>query len=322
VGYHSFDCIDVGTENCPCYLAVTGDCLICSRLQGKEICDCHWKGVCIYNEYMQGNGRVNNPRVEFPASIVKKKYYLDDLIVFTLDVGKGFALKASRPGSYIFLRGPKSNSYYDTPICVMKTDPEKGELAIAVKIISAKTKTLAEAEDFLTVRGIYRNGILGIDAVTGKEVRGQKILVVAKGTGLAPGMLAANHLWHRNRVDWVIDPEKISEDLICDFFGEGEGIIKYRNLSQEGSIEELLEQIGKESYDAVLLLTSDYFLQEIGTRIRSQFPKTHIATSNNFHICCGEGVCGACSMTNSQGETFKMCKCQSSSISFDRISEP
>jgi hypothetical protein len=63
------NCIDAGTENCPCYLAVTGDCLICSRLQGKDYCDCNWRGVCIYNEFMQGNGKVNNPRRDFEAEI-------------------------------------------------------------------------------------------------------------------------------------------------------------------------------------------------------------------------------------------------------------
>ena len=51
----SMDCIDVGSENCPCYLALTGDCLICSRLQGKDYCGCNWAGVCVYNEFIQGN---------------------------------------------------------------------------------------------------------------------------------------------------------------------------------------------------------------------------------------------------------------------------
>lgn len=53
-----YDCIDCGTENCPCYLAATGDCLVCSRLAGKDYCDCNWKGVCIYNEFIQSGKKI------------------------------------------------------------------------------------------------------------------------------------------------------------------------------------------------------------------------------------------------------------------------
>jgi hypothetical protein len=185
VSNHSVDCIDVGSENCPCYLALTNDCLICSRLQGREGCDCNWKGVCVYNEFIQGNRRVNNPRTDFATEIVYRKNYLDDLIVLGLRVGKGFAIKASRPGSYVFLREKNSESYYATPLCVMEANIEDGIIAVAIKIISAKTKTLAKAEGSLMIRGIYRNGVLGIDSITSKHVKDKKILVVAKGIGLS-----------------------------------------------------------------------------------------------------------------------------------------
>lgn len=248
--------------------------------------------------------------MEFPAAIVDKTNYLDDLIVFTLDVGKGFALKASRPGSYVFLRGMTSKTFYDTPICVMKTDPEKGQISLVVKIISSKTKTLSEEQETLMVRGIYRNGILGVDAITGKGVRGKKILIIAKGTGLAPGMLAANHLWHKNRVDWIVDLDKINEDMICDYMGEGEGIIRYMDLLASGSFGELKDLLEKEQYDGVILLASDYYLRELCKMVEATLPNAQIAMSNNFRICCGEGVCGACSVSDQEGKTFKMCKCQ------------
>ncbi len=306
---HSFDCIDVGSENCPCYLALTGDCLVCSRLQGREDCDCSWKGVCVYNEFIQGNKKVNNPRVDNPAEIVYKKNYLDDLIVLGLRVGKGFAIKASRPGSYIFLREENSESYYATPLCVMEADIEAGIIAVAVKIISAKTKTLAKAEGSLMVRGIYRNGILGIGSITSKFAKGKKVLVVAKGIGLAPAILASNYLWRKNRVDLVIDREKISEDLMTDYLGDGEGTLRFMSLNEESHREELGELLLREQYDLVVLLTSDYYLEVIGDMVKNRLPDTELAVSNNFHICCGEGICGACTAVDESGDTIKMCKC-------------
>lgn len=306
---HSVDCIDVGSENCPCYLALTGDCLVCSRLQGREDCDCNWKGVCVYNEFIQGNKKVNNPRTDFPAEIVYRKNYLDDLIVLGLNVGKGFAIKASRPGSYVFLREENSKSYYATPLCIMDVDIEAGVIAVAIKIISAKTKTLAKAEGNLMVRGIYRNGILGIDSITSKSLKNKKVLVVAKGIGLAPAILTANYLWRKNRVDMIIDMEKISEDLIGDYLGEGEGTICFMHLNEEGYRRDIGDILVKEQYDLVVLLASDYFLEQIGNMVKDRLPHAKLAVSNNFHICCGEGICGACTAVGPGGDAIKMCKC-------------
>ncbi len=322
---NTYDCIDAGTENCPCYLALTGDCLICSRLQGRDCCDCNWRGVCIYNEFVQGNRKVNNPRSEFEAKIVKKVFYLDDLVVFILDVGKGFAIKASHPGSYVFLRGRKSGRFYDLPISVMHADLEKGTIHVAVKIIALKTKTLLEEEDSFILRGVYRNGIQGVDALRPAKTKNKKILFIAKGIGVAPAILAANALSRKNKVDFVLDTEKISTELICDYLAEKEGTpnekeeavstagfgtIKYLALNKKEDRDDLVHLLQKENYDCVSVLASDYFVDTIGALARETLPNASLANSNNFRICCGEGICGACSFVNDAGETIRMCKCQ------------
>ena len=50
---NTYKCVDAGSENCPCDLAVTGDCLTCSRLLGKDVCDCDWKGSVFKRIYLQ-----------------------------------------------------------------------------------------------------------------------------------------------------------------------------------------------------------------------------------------------------------------------------
>jgi len=165
------------------------------------------------------------------------------------------------------------------------------------------------------VRGIYRNGVLGIDSITFKHVKGKKILVVAKGIGLAPAILTANYLWRKNRVDLIIDMEKISEDLIADYLGEGEGTIRFIQLNEEGYREDMGELLEKEQYDIVVLFTSDYFLEQIGNMVRKRLPRAELAVSNNFRICCGEGICGACTVAGKDGDWIKMCKCNTNHIS-------
>lgn len=306
----SFDCIDAGSENCPCYLATTGDCLTCTRLQGKNECDCRWKGVCIYNEFIQGNRKVNNPRHEFEAALVEKKYYGEDLVVLVLQVDKGFALKASKPGSYLFLRGSGLEAFYDIPISVMKADPENGRLHLAIKIISAKTKALLEEEENVRVRGPYRNGIQGIGEILDRKNRHNKTLVIAKGIGIAPGLLLADYFKNTCQVDFIVDAEKISKELVGDYLSDGPGTVKYMTLIEPASQEKLKKILEEEDYKSILVLASDYYVDTLGRLARGIAKDSVVAVSNNVHICCGEGLCGACTCMDKNGQTVKMCKCQ------------
>lgn len=304
------NCIDAGSENCPCYLAVTGDCLICSRLQGKDYCNCGWRGVCIYNEFIQGNRKVNNPRRDFEARIVEKKFYKEDLVVYILDVGKGFAMKAGRPGSYLFVKASDAVNFCDIPISVMKTDVEKGQVHLAIKIISTKTKALLSEEEKLVLRGPYRNGVHGISPIMKKKGKNQKTLIIAKGIGIAPGILTSEEFRNRGSVDMVIDTEKISEALIEDYLDKDHGMIRTMPLTVKNSRSQLTNIMRKNQYDNVILLVSDYYIDLLGRMIKRILPAADLAVSNNFRICCGEGLCGSCSVDTSSGGTIKMCKCQ------------
>ena len=312
-----FDCIDAGTENCPCYLAQTGDCLTCSRLQGKEHCDCDWRGVCIYNEFIQGGKEANNIRKDFNARILEKKQYLDDLAVFVVDVGKGFALKASKPGSYVFVKANLDPAFYNVPISVMKSDVENGALHLAIKAISAKTKLLLKEQKELTLRGVYRNGILNLKSVIGKRgtiEKNNKMLLITKGVGFAPAVLLSEWVENRARTDFLIDIDKISGELVLDYMPkEVSGVVKEIDLrdsfANEKEYARLKRNIESEQYESILALTSDYYIEKFGKLAAGLTPSPIFACGNNFQICCGEGICGACSRVNAEGVTFKMCKC-------------
>lgn len=320
-GQKLINCIDAGSENCPCYLAVTGDCLVCSRLQGKDYCNCNWRGVCIYNEFMQGNRKVNNPRKDFEAEIVQKKFYSEDLVVYILNVGKGFAMKAGRPGSYLFVKASGTNNFYDAPISVMRSDVEKGQIHLAIKIISTKTKALLSEKDTLILRGPYRNGLHGINAIIGKRGKTQRTLIITKGIGIAPGILATQSFQYKGSVDMMIDTDKISTELIADYLPEwninpdirGEcdnGWISFVSLIDIATGKNLENLMDRNKYDNVILLASDYYIENLGKLIKKNLPLADLAVSNNFRICCGEGLCGSCSIDTSTGDTIKMCKCE------------
>lgn len=303
-----FECIDAGGENCPCYLAATGDCITCSRLSGKEYCDCVWRGVCIYNEFVLNNKKVNNPRKEFSAQIERKKIYRDDLTVYVLNVGKGMALKSCRPGSYIFARSSKTEKFYDVPISIMYSDIEKGQIHIAIKVISAKTKKLTEEKDFFEIRGPYRNGLHGLKSI--EKAFDGKTLIIARGVGIAPAIQLINEIYKKSKIELIVDTTKTNRELIRDYLDNFDIQIRYMNLEDHDDEITIAELIRKEEYSLISVFASDYFTMLFGNIARENKPKAGLLLSNNFNICCGEGICGACSVVNDKGETIKMCKCQ------------
>ena len=288
-----YGCIDAGTENCPCYLAETGNCIYCSRLAGKDYCDCDWRGVCVFNEYRQNGEKIRAAREEFTAKIAARKQYTEDLYVLELDTGTGFAIKASRPGSFISVKKPGYSDWYSMPVSVIRCDTENGHIHIAIKEISAKSKAVLEEPERLSVRGVFRNGIIGLEEVT--KAKGS-VAVISKGIGFAA---AAHFINSYPDCSIYIDTDKICQELVRDYMPQSfRGRIKYVNFNEQK--QELAQELA--GYDSAVIAASEYFTEYFreacGENIR-------LAFLNNYNICCGEGICGAC--CDSSGN--KMCKC-------------
>ncbi len=357
-------CADVGTRNCPCPLAETGDCLVCSRLSGARECSCRWAGVCVYNEYMQNGSMVRTKRKDRSTEILQRLWQGDDLLMLQLRVPRGFALEASRPGSFLFLKPPGAPEMTSVPVSVMAADVEHESLWVILKIISAKTKSLAACEDFLEMRGIYRSGLLGKGAAgmldlhdPGISVR-KRWLILTKGVGFAPAVNLIR--WAAGRIDIhvIADPEKVGDDVIRQQFRawrpEGHRSEGGRFRLEFQSLAKLLEQLAAASplqqtdsittalhtsdsittappatalhtsgshdpdlnapclqqtdYDRIFLLASDYYIKRLSAVMK--IPPEKLVFCNNFHLCCGEGICGACGHVDAEGNLRKMCKCR------------
>lgn len=362
-------CADVGTRNCPCPLAETGDCLVCSRLSGARECSCRWAGVCVYNEYMQNGSMVRTKRQDRSTEILQRLWQGDDLLMLQLRVSRGFALEASRPGSFLFLKPPGAPEMTSVPVSVMAADVEHESLWVILKIISAKTKALAVCEDFLEMRGIYRSGLLGKGAAgmldlhdPGNSVR-KRWLILTKGVGFAPAVNLIR--WTAGRIDIhvIADPEKVGDDVIRQQFRAWQPEA-YRNEGgrfrlEFQSLAKLLEQpaaasplqqtdsiatappatalhtsgsiaaaspatalhtsgshdpdlnapcLQQTDYDRIFLLASDYYIKRLSAVMK--IPPEKLVFCNNFHLCCGEGICGACGHVDAKGNLHKMCKCR------------
>ena len=141
--YEVKNCIDAGSEYCPCHLAKTGECIICSQLSGKSFCDCkNWKGTCILQEYHRNGNKPKSQRRTFNGTIIKKVYEDNGILKLKIKTTISLIKGLKRLGSFIFLRSESSQEFYDCPISILEVDEEEEAIVVAIEIRGIKTKTI------------------------------------------------------------------------------------------------------------------------------------------------------------------------------------
>lgn len=312
MNYEIKDCIDAGTEYCPCNLAETGDCILCSQMQGKKFCDCtNWKGVCIYQEYVWNGNKPNKQRKITLCKIIKKQNIDKDIIAFTIIAKHKLVQELSVPGAFIFIRNPETNSYFDAPISIMDTDVVENTLTIAVELKGIKTKKLDELseKDDLVVRGPYWNGVLGLKNVNNSK--NGTSLILARGIGMAPMIPVMKKLYaNGNKIIVAIDKANFKDVFIKDYLSMCNAeLIECTSMVSGELSPELVEIIKKysESSNIVFCSGPDIFIRNVLDVISDD---KNVACSNNAKMCCGEGVCGTCSTRYKGHVVKKLCKMQ------------
>lgn len=301
-----WECIDAGSDYCPCYLAETMDCITCSHLKGKEFCDCEWRGVCIYQAYIFEGNRKKEPREDIEAPIIETREYGENIIIFTLKIPHTLARELNQPGAYIFIRNEKFKHYFDIPISIMQVDTNKDLIRLAVEIHGVKTKTIKTAKNHLLIRGPYWNGLLGLRHL--KQTRDSNCLFVVRGIAQAPAILAVNYLLRNNNtVDLIIDTGTANYDFMEDYCEINE--FKKCNLYESEGIKLLDKQINSKKYSLVFIGTSDYLRENLYAS-NNKLKEIKNVTTNNNEICCGEGICGSCTIYDIDGIPIRTCKTQ------------
>ncbi|MCT8977311.1 sulfide/dihydroorotate dehydrogenase-like FAD/NAD-binding protein [Clostridium sp. CX1] len=312
--YEIKDCIDAGSAYCPCHLAETGDCILCSQLSGKNFCDCiNWKGVCIYQDYILNNEKAKSGRKSYMCKIMKKEVYKDKLYIFTINAPHSLVQDLVHPGSIIFMRNPQTSTYYDTPISIMEADTSENTLKVAIELRGVKTKSICKLkeDEKILIRGPFWNGILGLKNVY-KAKEGVSI-VVARGIGIAPAAPVLKKLYSNgNKVISIVDKTPFrnifgkeyfqmcnSDILKCKMIENGELSEEFKNLIEQILKVENVNLIHCDGPDILIYKLLDF----IGDRV-------NFSCCNNSKMCCGEGVCGTCSTRYKNRVVKKLCKVQ------------
>lgn len=314
MNYEIRDCIDAGTEYCPCHLSETGDCILCSQLSGKTFCDCiNWKGVCIYQEYIWNGGKSKEGRKTYTCKIISKENPESKIMVFTVLAPHELVKNLIHPGSYVFLRDHKTSPFYDVPISIMDINVEDNTFTVAIEVKGVKTKKLDELkdEDKILVRGPYWNGELGLKHIY-KSKDGVSI-IIARGIGQAPMVPVLKKLYSNgNKTIVIFDKSNYKKSLIDKYLEMCNSEVIFSNTLHAGNLSEdfknLLTQLMENNKVNLIHCSGPDILNfKILEYIGDKAP---FSCCNNAKMCCGEGVCGACSVRFKGHKVKKLCKVQ------------
>ena len=318
-------CSNYATDTCPCVLAERGQCVECSMCRGEDFCTCtDTVSFCIQQELINHGGRAKPQRQSMRCEVTYVKE-MDDVFRF-------IRIRVPDPeafihlGAYVFVRRDE-NPFFDVPISVLYEDYSSGTIGFFIQMVGIKTECFRSIEkgDHIYVRGPYFSGMQGRGAVG--HLRDGRAAVVCRGIGFMPSLHVIGALWrNHNEVDVYLDWGKSGGELLEFFKNLQEIHVTEVSLCDgKGELTEDFDRVvAKAEADGVGLIhlgLSDYLLKQAIGRIEETDPHHRKAISciNNSHICCGEGICGACTKDLGADHTVHLCKEQLDLYEYGRL---
>ena len=305
------------SQPCPCHLAETGDCILCSQLAGKDFCDCcNFNGVCIYQEYATNNYKAKESRKYYNCKIVEKNKFEENVVTFTVSVSDKLVSELVNVGSYVFARRPDTETKFDIPISILDTDTRNNTITIAIEIKGPKTKALdvLNIGEELLIKGPFWNGTLGLKNIY--KVKNSKCLIVARGIGQAPMIPVLKYLHaNNNEIIVVLDNSPYKNSFVIEYIQKYASKIINCNTILNGMITEEFNNILNDliSNNDISLVHCDaadilnYGLMKVVEDIDKNIK---YSCCNNAKMCCGEGICGCCTRINNDLKLRRLCKMQ------------
>jgi NAD(P)H-flavin reductase len=196
----------------------------------------------------------------------------------------------------------------------MNCDIENDIITIAVEIRGIKTVKLLEIKlnDNIVIRGPYWNGVFGIKNILAQKQG--KSLILARGIGLAPMIPVIRKLTSQgNELQVVIDKSSFEVNFAEEFLEEYKVQASENSLLDKGNLSDHAKVIIKDALSGgvnyihlagadILTYNVINYLDEIGRNDVS------LSCCNNFKMCCGEGICGACTARFSGHRVKRFCK--------------
>jgi dihydroorotate dehydrogenase electron transfer subunit len=163
--------------------------------------------------------------------------------------------------------------------------------SITVKMVGDATSALFEHKkgDEIGVRGPYGRGF---------ALKGEKILIVAGGMGVAPLIFLAEDAKEENmNVTTILGAKKKDELLFGDSFEKvGRMMISTEDGSfgHTGFVTDLMSMMDLREYDQIYTCGPEEMMSTILSECRSMGIESNLQLSIERYIKCGIGLCGTC----------------------------
>ena len=331
----AYICMDKGTDKCPCILMEAGQCYTCGMIRTGR-CDClaGWQGTCPYTEYVQQGKRPVASKKARCFTVDSRRDHSPCFSTVTLRVPFAYAVRCHDPGTFVMVE----SDGWQIPLSVMESrtgtaaSGTEGHISIAINITGPKTVGLIKRTSVGTVwkvKGPYHNGLLNIQSYDPKALS----IVAAKGISLMPFLNIKDRIT-AGMASFYLDRHKLPDSFLTEYIGE----LEREEMDFGADIKAISEKI-KDDYDYCLestgrepnifLLVSPYFAGRITACLPERITAGSVSADgsgdpagekgtaavkrlilpNHSTMCCGEGLCGACSHTDENGVTVRGCKC-------------
>ncbi len=307
----SYICTDRGSDKCPCILMEAGQCYTCGMIRtGKCDCPSDWQGVCPYTEYKQRQSKAIEGAKARRFLVRERKDFSPTLTVVTLEVPFGYALACSRMGTFVMVE----SGDWNVPLSVFQSaaggKAGDNHISLAISVTGPKTINLLKQCSVGTlwnVKGPYYNGLLNSERYNPKALS----IVVGKGIALMPFLNQKKYMGG-SLANFYLDKSKLPGEFIKEYVSE----LEYEETDLQEDMDSLVCKIKQDSdycltctgiKPNLLIMTSPYFAEQL--RKKTTDFQCNVIYPNHSNMCCGEGLCGACSYTDEDGVTVRRCKC-------------
>ena len=299
-------CADSGSKYCPCHLAYSNDCIRCNMLNKNKTCDCIWQGVCIYNEIKHNKNSKIVERAEYLCDVESTTPVEDNTYLIKIKIPKELSKDLRSPGAYVLIkRKDKESENFRAPISVMDVDLDKNILEVVVRPVGIKTKGIIDFNQ-VYIKGPYFNGLFGIKDI--KSMSKSNCLIILNGLSQVNSINVIQRLIeNENRVDVFVNHNGVILDNVIQKIYKLGASIYHIDIREDKDF--ISDYIKSNNIKLIYSGASNHFNKSIMEIVDSIDENIKLAVSNNNLICCGEGICGACSI-NLNGVKVKSCKTQ------------
>ncbi|MFZ5634763.1 MAG: hypothetical protein ACOY40_18210 [Bacillota bacterium] len=123
-------CSTYGSEGCPCALAILNECLVCSHLQGQDLCDCQWNKYCVYIGFLHDQKGFQHTGRDYLVPVRHLNMGAAGYMVFL--TAPPSVLSSAGILAYGLLRNRREPEI-NLPAVVLATYPDHSMISLAVK---------------------------------------------------------------------------------------------------------------------------------------------------------------------------------------------